>query len=630
MADQRAGDAEEARRPVTAPGSPYLPDGAVLAGRYAVSRELGRGGFSVVYLARDRSLDTDVAIKLLVPPPAAAAVARERMRREVQAVRGLSHASLVAVHDFVDDGPWSFVVMEYVAGPNLSQRVRQRGPLAAEEVRRLGCEVAQGLALAHRNGVIHRDVKPENILLDADGRARLTDFGSARLEGVTGVTRTGGLVGTLDYLAPEVLAGRRGDGRADLYALGLTLHFALTGRLPERPSLRVPIPASTDGHRPSRLAGAPRIPGWLDDVIARATVAAPERRFPSAQAMEEALARGAAGLTETRNRVEVVPRCALCREVDPFGMGLCVRCGGTSPHSDDRAIVVRPPLARRDREPVRQAVRDLLGDRVDRTAAAAAAAGERTLLRVPAGSTGTVLEHLAGLGIPAGAVLPGRVWAELPVRFYLMLLSMTVLGVAAGSIVPVLAWASPAVAGIWWVLAFREIGRPALASVGLATPLPADAEREIVAALTELPSGTARDLLADIVRVGQRVLSLMRSGPDDSEDIAAVLSNASRAATQVAGLDDSLASLEQRPEAAGDERLISAVAALERSRDRLVQQLLEVLTALGRIQGRLASGAAGGREESLSGLTAALEASLGYRVEAESEVEALLEAAPTP
>jgi predicted Ser/Thr protein kinase len=630
MADQRAGDAEEARRPVTAPGSPYLPDGAVLAGRYAVSRELGRGGFSVVYLARDRSLDTDVAIKLLVPPPAAAAVARERMRREVQAVRGLSHASLVAVHDFVDDGPWSFVVMEYVAGPNLSQRVRQRGPLAAEEVRRLGCEVAQGLALAHRNGVIHRDVKPENILLDADGRARLTDFGSARLEGVTGVTRTGGLVGTLDYLAPEVLAGRRGDGRADLYALGLTLHFALTGRLPERPSLRVPIPASTDGHRPSRLAGAPRIPGWLDDVIARATVAAPERRFPSAQAMEEALARGAAGLTETRNRVEVVPRCALCREVDPFGMGLCVRCGGTSPHSDDRAIVVRPPLARRDREPVRQAVRDLLGDRVDRTAAAAAAAGERTLLRVPAGSTGTVLEHLAGLGIPAGAVLPGRVWAELPVRFYLMLLSMTVLGVAAGSIVPVLAWASPAVAGIWWVLAFREIGRPALASVGLATPLPADAEREIVAALTELPSGTARDLLADIVRVGQRVLSLMRSGPDDSEDIAAVLSSASRAATQVAGLDDSLASLEQRPEAAGDERLISAVAALERSRDRLVQQLLEVLTALGRIQGRLASGAAGGREESLSGLTAALEASLGYRVEAESEVEALLEAAPTP
>ena len=221
---------------MTAPAGPYLSAGALLGGRYEIVRELGRGGYSIVYLARDRQLEADVAIKLLVPPPAAAALARERMRREVQAVRGLSHANIVAVHDFADDGPWSFIVMEYVAGPDLAERVRRCGPLPPEEAVRLGRDVSAGLAMAHRHGVLHRDVKPQNILLDPDGRARLTDFGSARLDGVTGVTRTGAIVGTLDYLAPEVLAGRRGDGRADLYALGLTIYFALTGRLPERPS----------------------------------------------------------------------------------------------------------------------------------------------------------------------------------------------------------------------------------------------------------------------------------------------------------------------------------------------------------------------------------------------------------
>ena len=129
--------------------------------------------------------------------------------------------------------------MEYVAGPDLAERVRQRGAMGADEVIRLGREVAQALSLAHRNGVIHRDVKPQNILLDPDGRARLTDWAPPSSRGSPG-TRTGGLVGTLDYLAPELLAGRRGDGRADLYALGLTLHFALTGRPPKRSRSMLP------------------------------------------------------------------------------------------------------------------------------------------------------------------------------------------------------------------------------------------------------------------------------------------------------------------------------------------------------------------------------------------------------
>jgi hypothetical protein len=613
---------------MTAPGSPYLTEGAVLAGRYEVGRELGRGGFSVVYLARDRALDTNVAIKLLVPPPAAAALARERMRREVQAVRGLSHTNIVQVHDFVDDGPWSFVVMEYVAGPDLAERIRQRGPLNAEETARLGREVALGLAMAHRNGVIHRDVKPQNILLDPEGHARLTDFGSAKLEGVTGVTRTGGLVGTLDYLAPELMSGRRGDGRADLYALGLTLHFALTGRLPERPSSHMPVPANVEGHRPSRIPGAPKVPTWLDDIVAHATVSAPERRFPSAQAMEQALALGAAGSGSLRAPADALERCALCSEVDPFGLGLCVRCGGTSPHMAELAIVVRPPGTRGEREAVRLAVHQLLGGRVDAAAVNAAAAGERTLLKVPASSESTVLEHLAGHGVPAQAVARGRLWAELPVRFYGLVTAIGVVGVAAGAVVPFVGWASPAVAGIWWCLAFREIRRPALASVGLATRLPADAEREVVAAFTELPAGTARELLADVVRVGQRMSTALggADGLDRAAEIGRVLAGASRAARQVAGLEESLTGLERRPEWGTDPRLIGAADALERGRDRLVQELLEVLTAMGRTQGRLAMAGSASRlgGDELSALAAALEESVTFRADASREVEEFL------
>jgi len=610
---------------MTAPGSPYLTEGTLLAGRYAVGRELGRGGFSVVYLARDQRLNSEVAIKLLVPPPAAAALARERMRREVQAVRGLSHSNIVAVHDFVDDGPWSFVVMEYVAGPDLAERVRRRGLLQPDDAARLGREVADALALAHRHGVIHRDVKPQNILIDPDGRARLTDFGSAKLDGVTGVTRTGGLVGTLDYMAPELLAGRRGDGRADLYALGLTLHFALTGRLPERPGGHVPVPASQIGYQPSQVPGAPAPPPWLDQLVARATMAAPERRFPSAQAMAEALAQGPAGAGVHLALEPAVEYCALCREADPFGLGLCVRCGGTSPEAADSAIVVRPPGPRADREAVRGAVHQLLGGRVDSSAADAAAAGERVLLRVPRSSVDTVLEHLADRGVPVQAVPVARSWTALPVRFHGMVMAMAVIGIAAGGVVPLIGWASPFVAGLWWVLAFREIRRPALASIGLATPLPPETEREVVAALTVLPRGTARELLADVVRVGGRMSGIM-SGVDAEArraEVGRVLEGASRAARQVAALEESLASLERQAEANTDSKMIDAADALERGRDRLVQELLETLTAMGRAQGRLALAGAASRVggDELALLAKELEESVALRAEAAAEVE---------
>ena len=326
-------------------GPAFLAPGVRLRGRYEIIREIGRGGYSIVYQARDLDVGSDVAVKLLVPPPATAHLARERLRREVQAVRNLSHANIVAVYDLLDEEPWSFIVMEYVAGSDLYVRVRDRGPLSADEAVRVGRDVAAALEAAHRRGILHRDVKPQNILLDTDGRARLTDFGSAKLDGQLGITGTGGLAGTLAYAAPEVLAGRRGDARADLYALGLTLYYALAGDLPPRSSTHLPPTPVPEGFRPASVAAG--CPAWLDDVIARATASSAEDRYPTASALDEALAAMAPGGAANG----ASPPCVLCGGADPLGLGLCPGCGGAAAGATDTLVflqrVIGQPSARR-------------------------------------------------------------------------------------------------------------------------------------------------------------------------------------------------------------------------------------------------------------------------------------------
>jgi serine/threonine protein kinase len=265
--------------------------GRKLLGRFTILRELGRGGVSVVYAARDETVGADVAVKVLVPPPASAREAKERMRREVNAVRGLRHPNIVGVHDFLEDGPTAFIVMDVIDGVDLAAGFRGRGPLPIDAAVALGRDIADALATAHRAGIIHRDIKPANILLDRNGKAFLTDFGSARLDAQTTMTRTGGWVGTLAYLAPEVWLGGRPDARADVYALGTSLFEAVTGRLPRQTSPHLPPTPEGDGFHPGRDRAG--MPTWLDQVIATATTADPRYRFATAGALRDALDRKA-------------------------------------------------------------------------------------------------------------------------------------------------------------------------------------------------------------------------------------------------------------------------------------------------------------------------------------------------
>ncbi len=595
--------------------STYLTSGTVLQDRYEIAGEIGRGGYSVVYRARDRRVGTDVAIKLLVPPPAAARVARERLRREVQAVRQLSHANIVTVFDVADDGPWSYVVMEYVDGPDLAVRVRDRGPLDAEAAARVGRDVAAALESAHRHGILHRDVKPQNILLAPGAHARLTDFGSARLSGQVTLTQTGGLVGTIDYSAPEVLAGGRGDARAEAYALGLTLYFALTGALPPRSAPRAGPAARTDGHHPRESRAD--IPAWLDAAVARATAADPEDRFPSIAMFAAALGPDA--------DTEMAPppakfTCVVCRATEPFGLGVCPRCARRAGGTDDVLVFIE----RTSTGSPRRAVLDALEDRIpaaSRVGHQSAAQGQRPLLRVPAAAGGRVVELLSDQGIPARTESLLALWrTDVPTPIAVLASIVTVGGLTAAVVAatPVLFATTPLIA----------MGLVSAATLGRRTPvwnpppagrsaLPPEAERDVVRALAELPTGAARGLLTDLVRRAS-------AAPAGAESVGPLVLAACAAARELAALERHLEALEAQSDrltATADG--LDALARCEQGRDVLVQRLLEATATLSRLSGEAAL-RSGGPDSALAAATRDLESEGRAQAEAAREVEALL------
>jgi serine/threonine-protein kinase len=207
--------------------------GDVLAGRYELQELVGAGGMSSVFRAHDIVLERTVALKVLHQRLSDDEEYVERFRREARMVAGLSHQNIVTVIDRGDDGGRSFIVFEFVSGENLKQVIEREGPLPVERSLELGVQIARGLAFAHANGYVHRDVKPQNVLLNGDGQAKVTDFGIARsLDVKHGVTQTGTVLGTSDYIAPEQAQGRPVDEHTDVYSLGIVLYELLTGAVP--------------------------------------------------------------------------------------------------------------------------------------------------------------------------------------------------------------------------------------------------------------------------------------------------------------------------------------------------------------------------------------------------------------
>ncbi len=281
-------------------------------GRYEVMARLGEGAMGTVYKAHDPLLDRLVAIKTvnLNLPREDLAEYEARFYQEARAAGGLSHPNIVVIHDIGKTDQVAFMAMEYLEGRELRTILSQRGSLPVEDAVRIGAQVAEGLAYAHGRGVIHRDVKPTNIMVGRDGHAKITDFGIARMRTSELKTMTGMILGSPRYMSPEQVSGKRADHRSDIFALGVVLYEMLTGQPPfQADTVHGVMYQTMSANPPAPSTLRQSIPPILDFVVAKALAKAPEARYQDARELAEdlraSLEAGRAGAVEQRIRASL-------------------------------------------------------------------------------------------------------------------------------------------------------------------------------------------------------------------------------------------------------------------------------------------------------------------------------------
>jgi tRNA A-37 threonylcarbamoyl transferase component Bud32 len=267
----------------------FLGFQAALKGRYSLQRELGRGGMGTVYLAQDVALDRPVAIKLLLPHLARQPELKQRFLNEARTAAKLSHPNIIPIFTVDEADGFVFFVMAFVDGETLEQRIRGRGPLPASDFARILREVSWALGYAHAQGVVHRDVKADNIMIERpSGRALVVDFGIARTVQNTGVTGESEILGTANYMSPEQASGEIADHRSDIYSLGVVSFYALSGRLPfEGATVAVVLAKHITQPAPPMAGAVSRLPSKLSDAVDRCLAKSPAERFATAEELAD-------------------------------------------------------------------------------------------------------------------------------------------------------------------------------------------------------------------------------------------------------------------------------------------------------------------------------------------------------
>jgi eukaryotic-like serine/threonine-protein kinase len=338
-----------------APASPRLipVEERVLGGRYRLVRHLARGGMAEVYVAEDELLNRPVAVKVLFPELAQDEAFVERFRREARAAASLNHHNIVSVYDFgEDEGSW-YIVMEYVEGRNLRDIIRGEGQMDPAKSAEVGAEVAAALAAAHAQGIIHRDVKPANVLIASDaGTVKVADFGIARAAGARqGLTMPGTVLGTATYLSPEQAQGAEVDFRTDVYSLGMVLYEMLAGKPPFTGDSPVAVAyQQLSQTAPPPSTHNPDVPPALDAIVMRAMSKNPDERQATAEEIREELLYLDRAVGDPDATAYIAP------PPPPTAEATAVIAGGATAVLPPLAPEPAPPVTRRPAGPVPEEV----------------------------------------------------------------------------------------------------------------------------------------------------------------------------------------------------------------------------------------------------------------------------------